>query len=32
MFAMEHPFTGMIAVSPDPFVHVLDARSSLKPK
>jgi Protein of unknown function (DUF4239) len=32
IFAMEHPFVGSISVSPDPYVHVLDAASNLTPK
>jgi hypothetical protein len=32
IFAMEHPFVGSIAVSPDPYVHVLNTWSHLVPK
>jgi hypothetical protein len=32
IFAMEYPFVGSISVSPDPYVHILDAASNLTPK
>jgi Protein of unknown function (DUF4239) len=32
IFAMEHPFVGAIAVSPGPYVHVLQTWSQLAPK